>query len=66
MKARAGLIVNGCLWAAGLEDKIPAKTNVDLVGEFKPTPFRNMGGAAWQKQPVKPADLFDHGMKKEK
>ena len=34
------MIVNACLWAVGLEDKIPAKTNVDLVGEFKPSPFR--------------------------
>lgn len=51
------LIVNGCLWAAGLEDKIPAKTNVDLVGEYKPTAFRFKGTAEWAKQPVKPADL---------
>jgi type 1 glutamine amidotransferase len=43
------LIVNGCLWAAGLEDKIPAKTNVDLVGEYKPTPFRFKDNAAWAK-----------------
>ena len=28
------LIVNGCYWAAGLEVKIPAKSNVELVGEF--------------------------------
>jgi type 1 glutamine amidotransferase len=34
------LIVNGVYWALGLEDKIPAGgTKVDLVGEFKPTPF---------------------------
>ncbi|MDY3559639.1 ThuA domain-containing protein [Gemmata sp. JC673] len=51
------LIVNGCLWAAGLEDKIPEKANVDLVGEYKPTPFRFKGTAEWVKQPVKPADL---------
>ena len=34
------LIVNACYWAAGLEDKIPAKTNVDLVGTYNPSPFR--------------------------
>ncbi len=47
------LIVNGCLWAAGLEDKIPEKTPVDLVGEYKPLPFK-FGGF---KKGVKPADL---------
>jgi type 1 glutamine amidotransferase len=48
------LIVNGSLWALGLEEKIPAKTNVELVGEYKPTPFK-FGGHA---KGVKPADLF--------
>lgn len=48
------LIVNGCLWAVGLEEKIPEKTNVDLVGEYHPTPFK-FGG---HKKGVKPADLF--------
>lgn len=33
------LIVNACYWAAGLEDKIAPKSNVELVGEFKPSPF---------------------------
>jgi type 1 glutamine amidotransferase len=51
------MIVNGCLWAAGLEGKIPAKTNVDLVGTYKPTPFRFKNNAEWQKNPVKPAEL---------
>ncbi len=32
------LIVNGCLWTMGLD--VPEKTKVDLVGEFKPTPFK--------------------------
>jgi type 1 glutamine amidotransferase len=48
------LIVNGCLWAVGLEEKIPAKTNVELVGDFQPTPFRSGG----HRKGVKPADLF--------
>lgn len=52
------MILNGCLWAAGLEDKIPAKTDVSLVGDYKPTPFRFKNNAEWQKNPVKPADLF--------
>jgi hypothetical protein len=33
------LIVNGCYWAVGLESQIPEKSNVDIVGEFKPTMF---------------------------
>ena len=47
------LIVNGCYWAAGLEDKIPAKSVVDLVGAFEPTPFGFKGA----KRGVKPVDL---------
>jgi hypothetical protein len=47
------LLVNACYWAVGQEDKIPAKSNVDLVGEYKPRPFGNDGF----KQGVKPADL---------
>lgn len=31
------MIVNACYWALGLE--VPAKTNVDLVGEYHPLPF---------------------------
>lgn len=52
------MIVNGCLWAAGLEEMIPDKSNVDIVGTFKATPFRHKGDADWKKEPVKPADLF--------
>lgn len=52
------LIVNGCLWAVGLDDKIPDKTNVALVGDYKPSPFKHKGTAEWVKEPVKPADLF--------
>lgn len=46
------LLVNGAYWAVGLEKKIPKKTNVDLVGEFKPT----MYGFNGFKKGVKPAD----------
>jgi hypothetical protein len=48
------LIVNGCLWAVGLGDKIPEKTNVDLVGPYNPSPFRFV--KEW-KGTTKPADL---------
>ena len=48
------LVVNGSLWELGIEEKIPAKTNVELVGEFKPTPFK-FGGHV---KGLKPADLF--------
>jgi type 1 glutamine amidotransferase len=51
------MIVNGCFWAAGLEEKIPGKTSVEIVGEFKPTPFRFRKSEEW-KPGVKPADLF--------
>jgi type 1 glutamine amidotransferase len=47
------LIVNACFWAAGLEDKIPDKTDVDLVGKFEPTPF----GFGKHKKGVRPSDL---------
>jgi hypothetical protein len=33
------MIVNACYWALGMEDRIPARTNVDLVGEYHPLPF---------------------------
>lgn len=33
------MIVNAVYWALAIEEKIPEKSNVDLVGEFKPTPF---------------------------
>ncbi len=49
------LLVNACYWALGLEDKIPARTNVDLVGDYRPLPFK-FGGA---RKGVKPADLQD-------
>jgi hypothetical protein len=47
------LLVNACYWALGMEEKIPAKSDVDLVGEYKPRPF-GFGGFAKGK---KPADL---------
>lgn len=37
------LLVNACYWALRMEDKIPAHSNVDLVGEYHPTPFGHSG-----------------------
>ena len=44
------LLVNAIYWAVGLEDKIPARTDVTLVGEYHPLPF-GFNGA---KKGVKP------------
>ena len=33
------MVINACFWAVGLEEKIPARTNVDFVGDYKPRPF---------------------------
>jgi type 1 glutamine amidotransferase len=33
------MLVNACYWALGMEDGIPAKTGVDLVGKYRPSPF---------------------------
>ena len=46
------LLVNGALWAVGLEKKIPKKADVKLVGEFTPTFYGFNGG----KKGVKPAE----------
>jgi len=48
------LIVNACFWAMGLESQIPPRTNVDLVGDYKPLPFR-FGGFA---RGLQPADML--------
>jgi hypothetical protein len=37
------LLINACFWAIGLEDKIPAKSSVNLVGDYRPTNF-SFGG----------------------
>ena len=46
------LLVNAAYWCVGMEDKIPAKSKVDLVGEYKPNKI-GMGGF---KKGVKPED----------
>jgi hypothetical protein len=47
------MLVNACYWAAGLEDKIAEKTDVTIVGDYKPLPF----GFGGHKKGVRPADL---------
>jgi len=47
------LLVNACYWAQGMEDKIPAKADVAIVGEFETLPFSHGGF----KKGVKPADF---------
>ena len=46
------LLVNACYWGLGLEDRIPTKNNVDIVGDYKPTFF----GFGKFKKGVKPSD----------
>ena len=47
------LIVNAAYWAVGMEAKIADKSNVELVGDYKPTKF---GFGSFQKE-KKPADF---------
>jgi hypothetical protein len=44
------LLVNACYWALGMEDRIPARTNVDLVGDYRPRPF-GVGGFVKGRRP---------------
>jgi type 1 glutamine amidotransferase len=46
------LMVNACYWALGMEDQIPAKADVRLVGEYHPSKI----GFGGHKRGVKPAD----------
>lgn len=47
------LLVNACYWGLGMENRIPAKSDVRYVGEFQATPFGNDKF----KRGVKPEDL---------
>jgi hypothetical protein len=44
------LLVNASFWALGMEGKISPKANVDLVGEFHPSPFK-FGGQQRDRKP---------------
>jgi len=46
------LLVNACYWCLGMENQIPARAKVDIVGEYKPTFF----GFGKFKKGVKPSD----------
>ena len=52
-EANRRLLVNACYWALGLESKINAKSNVSLVGEYHPNPYKNEGYV----KGLKPSDL---------
>lgn len=39
------LLVNACYWAVGLENRIPARSDVTLVNDYRPRPFA-FGGFA--------------------
>ncbi len=49
------LMVNACYWCMGMEDQIPAKAKVDIVGKYEPTPI----GGGKHKKGVKPQDIKD-------
>jgi hypothetical protein len=42
------MLVNAVYWSLGMEKRIPAKTDVDFVGEFKPSPFRFRTMEEWK------------------
>ena len=46
------LLVNACYWAIGMEDRIGAKSNVEIVGQYAPHPF----GFGTFTKGMKPAD----------
>ena len=48
------MLVNGCYWAMGMEEQIPAKANVDLVGEYDPLPIGNGKHRTGMKPGMKP------------
>ena len=49
------LVINGLFWALGKE--IPAKTNVDIVGEYHPTLYGFKTKEFWNKRQLKVSDF---------
>ena len=45
------LLVNACYWCLGMEDRIPAKAKVDMVGAYHPNPI----GVGGHKKGLKPS-----------
>jgi hypothetical protein len=50
------MLVNAVYWALGMEGEVPARVDVELVGEYRPTPFKFKKREEW-KPGVRPADL---------
>jgi type 1 glutamine amidotransferase len=50
------MLVNAVYWALGMEAQLPARSNVNLVSDFKPTPFRFKKSDEW-KPGIKPSQL---------
>jgi len=46
------LLVNACYWCLGMEEQIPSRAKVDLVGKYEP----NQIGVGKHKRGLKPAD----------
>ncbi len=47
-------LMNACLWAVGLEEKISADMDVSIVGSYDPSPYTN---GMFFREGVKPQDL---------
>ncbi len=47
------LLVNACYWGLGMEENIPARSDVDFVGDYDASPF----GFGKAKKGVRPEDL---------
>ena len=46
------LLVNACYWCMGMEDNIPPRSKVDIIGEYNPNPI----GMGRHKKGLKPSD----------
>lgn len=51
------LVVNACLSLTGHEADIPAKTDVDFVGDFRPQPTGALPDATWNARQLTPASF---------
>ncbi len=49
-EANRRLLVNACYWALGLERRINARSNVSLVGDYRPSPY-SFGGYVKGRKP---------------
>lgn len=51
------LVVNAVYSLTGLEDQIPARSNVDFVGTYKPSAFGSHTDEEWRKLNLRPSDF---------